>query len=61
MKKNKKPVVINTYLKAKDPDSKGIMEKVIEKLKKRKHKESAAGDTPIRFPSGNVGDVTGKL
>lgn len=60
MKKNKSEKTINTYLAAKDPDTKGIMEKVKERRKKKEEKESAPGDTPIKF-AGEIPEIIGRI
>lgn len=60
MKKSKNENEINTYLAAKDPDTKGIMEKVKEKRKRKQEKESAPGDTPITF-AGEIPELIGRI
>lgn len=59
--KNNKPIqTINTYLAAKDPDTKGIMEKVKIRRRKKEEKESAPGDTPITF-AGEIPEIIGRV
>jgi hypothetical protein len=56
------PNEIKQYMAAHKDDSTGskVYESAIANKKKKTEKESAPGDTPMRFPSDNVGD-TGRV